>query len=372
MPAVGTARAATPRTRWVALAAVSLANFMAYLDNNVTNVAIPTIQRDLHLSAAGLEWIVSSYLLVLAGLLLVGGRVADVFGRRRVFLIGLTVFTLSSLAAGLADSGGMLIGARAVQGLGAAMMMPATLAIILATFTNAKERAAAIGIWGGIGALALALGPVIGGLISQHIHWGWIFLINVPVGVVTMAVALPSVAESRAERGLAGGSLARRLDFPGLVTSALALFSLTWALIEGQDLGWTSAPDRRRVRGRRRRAGGLPAHRDAHRAPHGRAADLPFPRVQRRDGHDDDLGFRHPRHLLLHLAVPAAGARVLADQGGPGLRADGAVRRRVLRDLPADRRGAQRRTERSRWGCWAWWRASFCSPASAPPPVTGR
>src|SRR5580658_3519949 len=206
MPAVGTARAATPRTRWVALAAVSLANFMAYLDNNVTNVAIPTIQRDLHLSPAGLEWIVSSYLLVLAGLLLVGGRVAAVFGRRRVFLIGLTIFTLSSLAAGLADSGGMLIGARAVQGLGAAMMMPATLAIILATFTNAKERAAAIGIWGGVGALALALGPVMAGLISQHIHWGWIFLINVPVGVITLAVALPSVAESRADRGIAGGS----------------------------------------------------------------------------------------------------------------------------------------------------------------------
>ena len=225
----------------MALAAVSLANFMAYLDNNVTNVAIPTIQRDLHLSPAGLEWIVSSYLLVLAGLLLVGGRVADVFGRRRVFLIGLTVFTLSSLAAGLADSGGMLIGARAVQGLGAAMMMPATLAIITATFTDARERAAAIGIWGGVGALALALGPVIGGIISQHIHWGWIFLINVPVGVLTLAVALPSVAESRDELAAGGGSLARRLDFPGLVSSALALFALTWALIEGENLGWTSA-----------------------------------------------------------------------------------------------------------------------------------
>ena len=114
MQAIGTAQAKSPRTRWVALAAVSLANFMAYLDNNVTNVAIPTIQRDLHLSTAGLEWIVSSYLLTLAGLLLVGGRLADVYGRRRVFLIGLVVFTLSSLTAGLADSGGMLIGARAV------------------------------------------------------------------------------------------------------------------------------------------------------------------------------------------------------------------------------------------------------------------
>jgi EmrB/QacA subfamily drug resistance transporter len=243
MEAAETARARSPRARWVALAAVSLANFMAYLDNNVTNVALPTIQRDLHLSTAGLEWIVSSYLLTLAGLLLVGGRLADVYGRRRVFLIGLAVFTLSSLAAGLSDSGGVLIGARAVQGIGAALMMPATLAIILATFTNTKERTAAIGIWGAVGALALALGPVIGGIISQHIHWGWIFLINVPVGVVTMALALASVAESRAEWGTEGGtSLLRRLDFPGLITSALSLFSLTYALIEGQDLGWTSAP----------------------------------------------------------------------------------------------------------------------------------
>src|SRR6266567_4481438 len=206
--------------RWWALAAVSLANFMAYLDNNVTNVALPTIQRSLHLSVAGLEWIVSSYLLVLAGLLLVGGRVADVYGRRRVFLLGLAIFTLSSLTAGLAGSGGVLIGARAVQGLGAALMMPATLAIISHTFTDVRERTMAIGIWSAIGALGLALGPVIGGLISQHVHWGWIFLLNVPVGVVTFAIAIPFIAESRAE------AHARRLDLPGLVTSAIALFAL--------------------------------------------------------------------------------------------------------------------------------------------------
>src|SRR3954453_11924858 len=167
--------------RWGALAAVSLANFMAYLDNNVTNVALPTIQRDLHLSVAGLEWVVSSYLLVLAGLLLVGGRVADVYGRRRVFHVGVAIFTLSSLVAGLAGSGGMLIGARSVQGLGAALLLPATLAIIMATFRDTRERTMAIGIWGAIGALALAVGPVIGGVISQHVHWGWIFLINVPI-----------------------------------------------------------------------------------------------------------------------------------------------------------------------------------------------
>jgi len=221
--------------RWWALAAMSLAAFMTYLDNNVVNVAIPTIQRDLHLSVAGLEWVVSSYLLTLAGLLLVGGRVADVYGRRRMFLLGLAVFTLSSLAAGLAGSGGALIASRAIQGVGAALLMPATLAIIVATFTDVRERNVAIGLWAAVGALALAAGPAIGGLISQHVRWGWIFLINVPVGVITFAVAAWNVAESRAEMPI------RQLDLPGLVSSAVALFALTYALIEGNVKGWTCA-----------------------------------------------------------------------------------------------------------------------------------
>src|ERR1700735_3063744 len=150
------------RSRWWALTAVSLATLMTYLDNNVFNVALPTIERSLHLSVSGLEWIVSSYLLVLGGLLLVGGRVADVFGRRRIFLAGLVIFTLSSLAAGLAGSADVLIAARAVQGLGAALVMPASLAIIAATFTNARERTAAIGIWGAVSALGLPLRPAVG------------------------------------------------------------------------------------------------------------------------------------------------------------------------------------------------------------------
>src|ERR1700744_1733165 len=193
------------RTRWWALTAVSLATLMTYLDNNVTNVALPTIEHSLHLSVSGLEWIVSSYLLVLGGLLLVGGRVADVYGRGPRVRAGLGLFPPSSLAAGLADSGGLLIAARAVQGLGAALVMPAALAIIAATFTDARERTAAIGIWGAIGALGLALGPAVGGLISQHFHWGWIFLINVPLGVITIAIALPFVGESRGEIGTATG-----------------------------------------------------------------------------------------------------------------------------------------------------------------------
>jgi EmrB/QacA subfamily drug resistance transporter len=220
--------------RWWALAAVSLATFMTYLDNNIVNVAIPTIQRSLHLSVSGLEWVVSSYLLTLAGLLLVGGRLADVYGRRRLFGVGMVIFTLSSLAAGLAGSGGVLIASRAVQGVGAALLMPTTLAIIMATFTNIRERNTAIGIWAAVSALALALGPVLGGLISQHLHWGWIFLINVPVGVITFAIAMFYVDESRA------GSAVRRLDLPGLVTSAVSLFALTYALIEGDVSGWTA------------------------------------------------------------------------------------------------------------------------------------
>ncbi len=146
----------------------------------------------------------------------------------------MALFTLSSLAAGLAGSGDVLIAARAVQGVGAALLMPTTLAIIMATFANVRERSMAIGIWAAVGALALALGPVLGGLISQHLHWGWIFLINVPVGLITFVIAAFYVNESRES------SAVRRLDVPGLVTSALALFALTYALIEGEVRGWTA------------------------------------------------------------------------------------------------------------------------------------
>ncbi|MGN6607534.1 MAG: MFS transporter [Jatrophihabitans sp.] len=216
------------------LIAVSLATFMTYLDNNIVNVAIPAIQRDLHLTTTGLEWVASGYILVFAGLLLAGGRLGDLFGRRRLFLLGLGVFTAASLAAGLAGSVGVLIGARAVQGLGAALVTPTTLALISSTFTDPKERTRAIGLWSAVGALALALGPLLGGLISEHLSWGWIFFINVPVGVVTMALAAWAIGDDERRRV--------SLDLPGLVLSATTLFALTYALIEGHDRGWTSTP----------------------------------------------------------------------------------------------------------------------------------
>jgi EmrB/QacA subfamily drug resistance transporter len=220
------------RNRW-ALVAVALATFMTYLDNNIVNVAIPDIQRDLGLSTAGIEWVVSGYILTFAGLLLAGGRLADRFGRRRLFLIGLAVFTASSLLAGFADGATTLIAARALQGIGAAAVTPTTLAIISATFTDPKERNAAVGVWGGVGALALAVGPVLGGLLTQHVSWEWIFWINLPVGIATMALGAWAITESREDE-------VRRMDLAGLGLSTLSLFTLTWALIEGHDRGWTS------------------------------------------------------------------------------------------------------------------------------------
>src|SRR5499427_5522826 len=168
--------------KWWTLAAVAFGLFMIMLDNTIVNVALPSIQRDLHMPISSLEWIVTAYALTFAALLITGGKLADLFGRRRIFVIGLVVFTASSLACGLAPTAGFLIGARAVQGVGAAMMNPATLSIITATFPP-RQRGQAIGIWAGVSALALALGPLCGGLIVDNIGWNWIFFVNVPVGI---------------------------------------------------------------------------------------------------------------------------------------------------------------------------------------------
>jgi EmrB/QacA subfamily drug resistance transporter len=222
--------------RWWALVAVALGTFMTYLDNNVVNVALPSIQRDLGLSIAGLEWITSAYILVFAGLLLAGGRIADVLGTRLAFVAGLLIFTGASVVAGLADSQALLIGARAVQGIGAALLAPASLALLQELFPDTKERATAIGVWGGVGALALAVGPFTGGVLSEHVSWGWIFLINLPIGIVTLALTLVSVPRQPIREGWS----LRRLDPAGLASSSIGLFALTYALIEGAAEGWTS------------------------------------------------------------------------------------------------------------------------------------
>jgi EmrB/QacA subfamily drug resistance transporter len=220
--------------KWWTLAAVSFGLFMIMLDNTVVNVALPSIERSLHISIAQLEWIVTAYALVFAALMITGGKLADLYGRRRIFVVGLAIFTLSSLACGFAPSSGFLIGARAFQGIGAALMNPATLSIITATFPP-KQRGQAIGIWAGVSAMALAIGPLAGGLIVDNINWNWIFFVNVPVGVLGIVVARFFIDESR------DTSHQQSIDLPGLATSATGLFALSYALIEGNAKGWASA-----------------------------------------------------------------------------------------------------------------------------------
>ena len=219
--------------KWLTLASVSFGLFMIMLDNTVVNVALPSIQSDLQSDLSELEWIVTGYALTFASLMLVGGKVADAFGRRRIFVLGIVVFTVASLLCGLAGSSEMLIGARVLQGAGAALMNPATLSIIAATFPP-RERGTAIGIWAGTSAMALAVGPLVGGLITEHLEWSWIFFVNVPIGALGIVASYLFIDESRDETHAS-------LDLPGLATSAIGLFALTYGLIEANTYGWTSA-----------------------------------------------------------------------------------------------------------------------------------
>src|SRR5262245_59967108 len=219
--------------KWWTLAAVSFGLFMIMLDNTIVNVALPSIQSSLGLKISELEWVVTGYALTFGALMLTGGKLADLMGRRLIFVVGLAIFTLSSLGCGLAGSAAVLIAARVVQGVGAALMNPSTLSIITVTFPP-RQRGTAIGIWAGVSALALAIGPLFGGLITEHINWNWIFFINVPVGVLGIVAAYMFIDESR------DTSQEQRPDLPGLFTSALGLFALSYALIEANQFGWTS------------------------------------------------------------------------------------------------------------------------------------
>jgi EmrB/QacA subfamily drug resistance transporter len=218
--------------KWWTLAAVAFGLFMIMLDNTVVNVALPSIQRELGADLSSLEWIVTGYALTFAALMLIGGKLADAYGRRLVFVIGILIFTAASLACGLSGSEDQLIAARIVQGAGAALMNPATLSIIAATFPP-RQRGTAIGIWAGVSALALAIGPLVGGLLTQHVGWEWIFFVNIPVGILGIAASFLFIEESK-------DPTHQRLDVPGLVTSAVGLFALTYALIEANSYGWGS------------------------------------------------------------------------------------------------------------------------------------
>ncbi len=219
------------RHKVVVLLTMCFALAMAMLDNTVVNIALPTIQRELGASVSDLQWIIDGYVLVFASLLLTGGILGDRYGRKKMFLAGLAIFTLASLACGLSASGGQLIAARALQGVGAALLMPGTLSILTVTFPP-EERSKAIGLWAGVSGLALALGPTLGGWMVENIGWESVFFINVPIGVTAFAVASRTVRESRSEQ-------ARHLDLPGLALGTGGLFFLTYGLIEANQLGWS-------------------------------------------------------------------------------------------------------------------------------------
>jgi EmrB/QacA subfamily drug resistance transporter len=222
------------RRKWLALALLCTVQFMVVLDIAIVNVALPSIQTDLGFSQENLQWVISAYALMFGGFLLLGGRAADLLGRRRVFLAGIVVFTLASLASGFAWDEGSLIVARAIQGLGAAIISPAALSILMTTFAEGSERNTALGAWGAVGAFGAVAGVLLGGILTDLLSWEWIFFVNAPVGIGAFILAPMLLDESR-------DATARTFDIPGatLVTSGLVV--LVYAITQANDYGWSSA-----------------------------------------------------------------------------------------------------------------------------------
>src|SRR3954462_10086357 len=223
------------RARWAAVVLACVAQFMVILDVSVVNVALPSIRDSLHFSGAGLQWVVTAYPLTFAGFLLLGGRMADLLGRRRVFIGGLLLFSIASLLGGLASSQGMLVAARAAQGLGGAIVSPASLAIITTTFTDGSDRNKALGAWGAMGGAGGAFGVLLGGILTDALSWQWILFINVPIGLTAALLTPRFVAEGRA----AGGT--RNFDVAGALSVTLGLVAIVYAIVRTEVNGWGSA-----------------------------------------------------------------------------------------------------------------------------------
>jgi EmrB/QacA subfamily drug resistance transporter len=227
---------ARPRVNpWLVLVIACLAQFMVVLDITVVNIALPSVQRGLHFSSANLQWVVNGYTLIFGGFLLLGGRAADLLGRKRLFVAGVVLFSAASLLNGVAQSSGMLIVGRGLQGLGGALVSPAALAIITTTFTDAEERTKALGIWSAIAASGSAVGLLLGGALTDLASWRWVFFVNVPVGIVTVALAARYIAESRLE------GVRRSYDLGGAVTVTGGLVVIVYAIVKAQSFGWGSA-----------------------------------------------------------------------------------------------------------------------------------
>jgi len=224
----------TETNRWLVLVIVCLAQFMVVLDATVVNIALPSIQHGLNFSDANLQWVVNAYTLVFGGFLLLGGRAADLLGRKRLFLAGVVLFTLASLLNGLAQSSSMLIAGRALQGLGGALVSPAALSILMTSFPGTQERTKALGVWSAIVAGGAAAGLLLGGVLTDLLSWEWVFFVNVPVGILAVAAALRFVPESRDEQAH------RAFDLAGAVTVTGGLIVLVYAIVKAQVFGWGS------------------------------------------------------------------------------------------------------------------------------------
>jgi EmrB/QacA subfamily drug resistance transporter len=221
--------------RWIALALLCVAQFVVVLDASIVNVALPTIGKALSFSEGNLPWVVNAYVLTFGGFLLLGGRLADLLGRRRIFMAGLILFALASLAGGLATNSGQLIAARAVQGLGAAILSPAALSIVATTFRDGAERNRALGIWGAVAGSGGAAGVLLGGVLTEGLGWEWVLWVNVPIGIAAAAIAPSLIAESRSEDEV------RHFDVAGATTITLGLSAFVFALLDAESAGWGSA-----------------------------------------------------------------------------------------------------------------------------------
>jgi len=219
---------------WVVLAAVCAGQFLVVLDVSVVNVALPSVRTALDLGETGQQWVVNAYAITFAGFLLLGGRVADLFGRKRTFMVGLALFTAASLAGGLAQDGWMLITARAVQGLGSAVLAPTTLSILTTSFPEGHERTRAISTWTAVGAGGGAAGGLVGGLLTDYLSWRWVLLVNVPIGALVLVASALFLSESRADH-------ARRLDIAGAVLVTSGVAALSYGIAQSETHGWSSA-----------------------------------------------------------------------------------------------------------------------------------
>ena len=223
------------RTRWLALIVLCLGDLMIVLDVTIVGVALPSIREDLGFSEESLAWVVNAYLITFGGFLLLGGRLGDLFGHRRLFLLGIGLFTLASTACGLATSQGMLVGARAVQGLGAAVVSAVALSLMMTLFTEPAERAKAMGVFGFVAAGGGSIGVLLGGILTDTLNWHWIFLVNVPVGILVVTLSLLLIPAARVP------TAAQRLDIAGAVTVTASLMIAVYAIVNGNQVGWLSA-----------------------------------------------------------------------------------------------------------------------------------